>query len=435
MVSKWNTLLMAAVVVSLSADGNAAGPSAAEVKLADSNKEDQRMRSALEADGWAVLEMETDLYKPGQLFRAGSTVPEASGCMDAEPISGSFKTTASEGSSGFVVSGGAALGKFGAGASANAKTFKLKSISDTTTEVIETIDFELNDRCTKYLEKLQARGTDLTGWMVIQQTLSARVKEVTCTGQEAALKVRALFIARGELGEMSDCTQSSDVTGVIAYKTRPVSELMTLAAPVAAPSARKDPQPTGERGWAEALLNWDTCDFGPFGKIFQEMTDSGRYYVDSPADRRIVVPFAKRVATSSTARSVLAEIGGRAIKSCDRQEWESTCSHAKARLKDYKQVRKKIYCTLTCEATEDPNWGYSNWPAHQADYGLADMKDCDEGCAYDNFGKPIYEYLKAKYGPDKIPDGASGQIEFIHRQTLRGIGTMEMNKLISTFCK
>jgi hypothetical protein len=106
-------------------------------------------------------------------------------------------------------------------------------------------------------------------------------------------------------------------------------------------------------------------------------------------------------------------------------------------LKDYKQVRKKIYCTLSCEATEDPNWGYSAWPPHLSeddDFGAIAMKDCDQGCDYESFRKPISEYLKAKYGPNNVPYGANYQIQFIHRQTLRGIGTMEMNKLINTFC-
>jgi hypothetical protein len=416
--------------VCLSADGNAALPNAAEVKLADSNKEDQRMRSALEADGWTVLAMETDLYKPGQLFRAGSTVPEASGCMDAKPISGSFKTTASEGSSGFVVSGGADLGRFGAGASVNAKTFKLKSISDTTTDVIETIDFELNDRCTKYLEKLQARGMDLTGWVVIQQTLSARVKEVTCTGQEAALKVQALWVARTELGEMSGCTQSSDVTGVIAYKTRLVSELWAAAAPapvvVAGPPA---PPVADDKSWAKSLLDWDSCSFGYLEDLYQEGGLSGERGIASPVS---LLPLAKKLASSSTARKYLAEYGGRAFKSCDRAEWTNACRQMRARLADYKAIRSDLSCSFDCEPLDQPKWGLE-----QQTYAEGGPGECENsGCKSDYYDWRIDAYLLKKYGELEWAEEylRRSQIKTIHRQTLRGIGTMEMNKLINTFC-
>jgi hypothetical protein len=98
-------------------------------------------------------------------------------------------------------------------------------------------------------------------------------------------------------------------------------------------------------------------------------------------------------------------------------------------LADYKAVRSKLYCTRTCDPIGRGNWGRS---AVTQDGDLSgDLWACDADCEDD--WDTIGPFLKAKYGEDNWKDVR--KIEFIHRQTLRGIGTMEMNKLIGTFCK
>ena len=63
----------------------------------------------LEAHGWTVLGLPSDIYQPGTLFRPGSTTPEGS-CVDATPITGDLPSIEAQGSKGFVVEGGAGLG-------------------------------------------------------------------------------------------------------------------------------------------------------------------------------------------------------------------------------------------------------------------------------------------------------------------------------------
>jgi hypothetical protein len=451
------TAVFLATMGSLPAE--AKGRNKVEAALTEVETDDQELQEALEADGWSLTAMETDIYKPGQLYRVGSNVPEASGCVNAQPLTGSFRTTSSQGSSGFLISAGANLGKLGADATATATTFRLKSISDTSTDVIETIDFQLNKKCLGYLEKLQNQGVDLTGWTVIQQTLNARVREVTCTGQEAAIKVRAAFIARGQLGEMSDCTQSSEVSGVIAVKSKHVSDLLKAAAmaPVPPVSVADVGQDTAapEAEWFNSLLDWSTCSFGPVERIQQDLLARGQFHVDDSATRALIIPVAKRIFESTKARHYAAKMGGAAYKSCDPAEHARICSTARTRLGDYRKYydleRQGKYssypsCSRTCEPMDNKYWGYSSYGGlvdalgiYEDDaFDLNQGSDCyNESCGYEQGYYDKYRtFLKDEVKLDSRNLGlAEAHLSFIHRQILRGVGTAEMNKLIETFCE
>ena len=101
------------------------------------------------------------------------------------------------------------------------------------------------------------------------------------------------------------------------------------------------------------------------------------------------------------------------------------------RIADYKAVRDRLWCSRTCEPLETYNWGRGE---STRDDSKSYPEDCDtQGCQYDVYREVIQAYEKSKYGSSHWY--RTNQIQFIHRQTLRGIGTMEMNKLINTFCQ
>jgi formylglycine-generating enzyme required for sulfatase activity len=187
------------------------------------------LNDILRNNGWTILNLPNNIYKPGKLFRPDSSSSEGS-CIDAEPITGDLPSIEAQGSKGFVVDVGANAGPIGGSVGVQATSFKLKSTTDVEQAVIEGMDMQLNDKCIAHLADLQAKGHSLQGWFVVQETARARVKEVKCSSQEAVVKLRAMWIARGELGEMSDCVQSTEMDGVIAYKARPVLELLPVSA-------------------------------------------------------------------------------------------------------------------------------------------------------------------------------------------------------------
>ncbi|MDP6943996.1 MAG: formylglycine-generating enzyme family protein [Myxococcota bacterium] len=175
------------------------------------------------------------MIKPGQVLSPDDlTSTKLRGCVDAAPTPASFRSAERQGSAGFVVSGSGSGGVVSGGGRVEAKSFKLKSFTETTTLTIPELDVVLTEACQGKLSAARSRGKDISDWVVVQQTLSARVREVTCKSQEAAAKVRALWIAKGDVGEMSECVESFEATGVVALKSVPVAELMAVT-PVVAP--------------------------------------------------------------------------------------------------------------------------------------------------------------------------------------------------------
>ena len=186
------------------------------------------LNQVLAANGWTVLGLPSNIYQPGMLFGPGSSTSEGT-CVDATPITGALPSIETQGSKGFFVEGGGGVGAISGSGEVQATSFKLKSTTDVEQAVIPGMQMELNDKCLRHLHSLKARGTSLEGWFVIQETARARVKEIKCTSKEAAAKVRAMWLARGEIGAMSECIESSEVTGVIAYKARAVNDLMPVS--------------------------------------------------------------------------------------------------------------------------------------------------------------------------------------------------------------
>jgi len=190
------------------------------------------LNQILEDNGWTVLALPSNMHLPGKLFKPGDSSAQGT-CVDATPVTGDLPSIEAQGAKGFVVEGGAGIGVMSGSGEIQATSFKLKSTTDVEQSVIEGFDMTLNERCLQKLRDLQARGTSIAGWFVVQEVARARVKELKCSSKEAAAKVRALWIARGEVGAMSECVESSEVTGVIAYKAKPVLELMPDTGPKA----------------------------------------------------------------------------------------------------------------------------------------------------------------------------------------------------------
>jgi hypothetical protein len=234
------------------------------------------LNEILRKDGWTVLELPSNIYQPGKLFRPGSSSSQGT-CVDATPITGELPNVEASGTKGFVTEIGAKGGKAGASVGVKATSFKLKSSTEVEQAVIEGMDMQLNEKCTKHLQGLLARGTNLDGWVVVQETVRARVREVKCSSQEAIAQVQALWIVRGEVGEMSDCVQSTEVTGVIAYKAMPVTDLVPGLAGALMPDSKpveSPPPPSalslpsdGSSGEHLSMGIWHTCGVSRSGAV------------------------------------------------------------------------------------------------------------------------------------------------------------------------
>jgi formylglycine-generating enzyme required for sulfatase activity len=194
------------------------------------------LNAVLAAGGWTVLELPSSMHKPGELFKPGASTPEAT-CVDAAAVQGELPSIEAQGSKGFVVEGGARKGPISGGAGLQATSFNLKSFTNVAHLAIKGFGMKLNSACLSELEQLRKQGQSLQGWYVIQEAARAEVKEVRCSSKEAAAQVRAMWIARGEVGASSDCVQTSEVMGVIAYKARPVLDMLPPVGPTSAPIA------------------------------------------------------------------------------------------------------------------------------------------------------------------------------------------------------
>jgi formylglycine-generating enzyme required for sulfatase activity len=190
----------------------------------------------LREEGWTVLALPSNILAPGKLYRPGASSTEGK-CVDVVPITGDLPSIEAQGSRGFFVDVGTNSGPVGGGVEVQATSFRLKSTTEVEQVVIEGMDMKLSQKCAQHLQDLRSDGASLTDLVVIQETVRARVKEIKCSSRAAAAKIRALWIARGELGESSDCVQSSEVTGVIAYKGVPVAQMRVGKSSVPAPDA------------------------------------------------------------------------------------------------------------------------------------------------------------------------------------------------------
>ena len=218
--------------------------------LEGANTASDSLTEILKAEGWTVLPIESNLHNPGELFSPGSTSPMAT-CVDAQTIDGALPSIEAQGSKGFVVDAQGPAGPIGASVEAQATTFMLKNTTDVKQVAIKGFDMALNAACLEKLNTLRAQGQSLEGWFVIQETVRASVKVVRCSSKEAAASVRAMWFSKQELGAMSDCTQTTEGAGVIAYKSKPVVEMLPTEAPAPTPAqaapapVRPPPTPQG----------------------------------------------------------------------------------------------------------------------------------------------------------------------------------------------
>ena len=203
----------------------------AAFKEADSGED---VRGLLAKKGWTPLEETSGQYAVGQLWSPARR--EMRGCVVAEATTEPAKLLEAKGSGGFVVAGGGGtVGVRGEG-SVQAEFFKVQKLTDSTTSVIDGADMVLTDKCRDYLLLKRQQGVALEGWRVLSETFNATVTERTCKGKEALAKVRLSFLARGEVGGESSCSQETVETGVIAYRSMTADELLPAAAPAPAPA-------------------------------------------------------------------------------------------------------------------------------------------------------------------------------------------------------
>ena len=222
--------MRALTLVTLIAAGAAMLPISADARPRNAVIEEAEVQAGddlnefLRREGWTILNLPSNMHAPGKLFKPGSTSPMGT-CVDAEPVTGELPSIESQGSKGFVVEASANKGIVNASGGVKAKSFKLKSTTNVQHSVIEGFGMELNATCVAKLRAARARGEPVDEWFVIQEVAEATVQEVMCSSKEAAADVQARWLAKVDVGAMSDCVQSTNGTGVIAYKSRPVSEL------------------------------------------------------------------------------------------------------------------------------------------------------------------------------------------------------------------
>jgi hypothetical protein len=84
------------------------------------------LNQILEANGWTVLALPSNMHLPGKLFKPGASSAQGT-CVDATPVTGDLPSIEAQGSKGFVVEAGVSKGPVGGSGSVQATSFKLKS--------------------------------------------------------------------------------------------------------------------------------------------------------------------------------------------------------------------------------------------------------------------------------------------------------------------
>ena len=410
----------------------------------------------LQEAGWTLTPERSSTYAAGDIYDmvSHSKVAAREDCFDANPNEGVY--TSLHVVQAMQASANVRLGIVklqGGGVQYKQRTFAEPYLSE-----LPRMRQQLTDECAAYL-----RTEEVMSLAVLTAVLSAEVKEENCTTLEGGAKV--VGVAGGELDVSQQCVVASAGHVAVAYKTRPVAELLGL---VAAPSADMpvSSATSEDQSWSTSLVDWDGCSFGPLERIFNGLLLDGNFYVDAASERELVIPIAKKLAESSLARRAMAQVAGVAFRQCDPNGWKQVCETAQARLEDYTAIRDQslrgefyLPCKRTCDPLQQESWGHSTYGFMQvmgfeydSDAGwdaldaLSDPADCYQSCDWDSYTTPMSDYLSDKY-PTGL--GSSGRpasqttdlylavrhLQFIHRQSLRGVAPMEMNKLVDTFCQ
>ena len=81
------------------------------------------LNEILAANGWTILELPSNMHKPGEMFKPDSSTAEAT-CIDGTPVTGELPSIEAQGSKGFVVEVGAQAGPVGGSGAVQATSFQ-----------------------------------------------------------------------------------------------------------------------------------------------------------------------------------------------------------------------------------------------------------------------------------------------------------------------
>jgi hypothetical protein len=204
--------------------------------------------------GWTLTpEMSAAYSQPGDIFGADNALlKKGSSCFEAQVHEGAYASMEVTQS----MAAGVRMRINVVGVRAGMGIEK-KIIFDTPVyRQIPQLDLIPTAACLQSLRAAQASGRDTSGWYVITESLSAIIQKQECGSYNAKA---GTFVISGDVEVQQACARTSLEPVAVAYKTRPVSELLA-AAPAPAPAPA--PRPTLNSSPAPARTS---VDFGVGG--------------------------------------------------------------------------------------------------------------------------------------------------------------------------
>jgi len=185
------------------------------------------LEQVLTEAGWTITPERSSTYNAGDIYdmNSHSKVATREQCFEDSPEEGVY--TSLHVVQAMHATANVRLGVVklqGGGAQYKQRTFAEPYLSE-----LPRMSQRLTEECAAYL-----RTEQLDGMAVLTAVLSAEVKEENCTTVEGGASVAG--VGGGELGVRQQCLQESAGHVAIAYKTRPMSELLASAPQSKAPA-------------------------------------------------------------------------------------------------------------------------------------------------------------------------------------------------------
>jgi hypothetical protein len=182
--------------------------------------------------GWTLTpEMSAAYSQPGDIFGADNALlKKGSSCFEAPVHEGAYASMEVTQS----MAAGVRMRINVVGVRAGMGIEK-KIIFDTPVyRQIPQLDLIPTAACLQSLRAAQASGRDTSGWYVITESLSAIIQKQECGSYNAKA---GTFVLSGDVEVQQACARTSLEPVAVAYKTRPVSELLAAApAPALSPT-------------------------------------------------------------------------------------------------------------------------------------------------------------------------------------------------------
>jgi hypothetical protein len=180
------------------------------------------VRAALERAGWTPTFNHSATFTAGDILRSGSSTPVVFGkeCFIAEPREGGY-------SSLDVIQALQAGGRLPLLGStelrADGMQYKQVRFADPFVSELSEMTMTPTEPCLSFLRAQRVKGEDLSQWVVIQAVMKAEIKEQVCRELEAAVGLGAVGVSAGM---SSQCLQGSNGQVAVAFKLRPVLDLI-----------------------------------------------------------------------------------------------------------------------------------------------------------------------------------------------------------------